>query len=78
MKVTLSAYCFREPLQRQVFVEVSDVVEERFHRIRRKLGLSTEKMLGDMALSAPVDEELLESIVVSVLNQYEVGIANHA
>lgn len=75
MKVTLAAYCFDGKQGREVAVEVSDVVEDRFHRIRRALNTTTKMMLERVVLSVPCDQEPQEQHVVAVLNLIEARVA---
>ena len=75
MKVTLAAYCFDVRHSREVAVEVSDVVEERFHRVRKAMGATIRMMLERVALTVPCGQEPQEHHVVAVLNLIEARVA---
>lgn len=77
MKVTLGAFCFDGDYGRQVAIEVSDVVEERFHHIRRALGrgTTTKMLIERVVLSVPYGQEPQEHHVVAVLNLIEARVA---
>lgn len=75
MKVTIAAYCFDGDYGREIAVEVSAVVEERFHRIRKALNATTKMMLERVVLLVPYGQEPQEHHVVAVLNLIEARVA---
>lgn len=75
MRVTLSSYCFQGDSGRQVVVEVSDTVEERFHAIRRARHLTVKDMLEEVLFWSNPKHELLEEHVIGYLKLEELLIS---